>query len=405
MKHVKIIIIALAVFGLWFTFTNFLYISAVPSLFLAPLCVLFLFFPIQHKITYYLYLYVMISIISTFIYYPSSFSNFAFYRYDGNFLISYIPLLVLPFFAFKIDTQRILMPFAVFVVVLNVVALAAKYNYHFGNFHSFFVAHNAAGGFLSLICAFLICYYLEKRTFYTGILAVTSFYILFSTHSRGSLLGLILGLVAYFFIQYRKLLMPYLLLLAIILVQLYIVYTFYNTYESIDILKIRGYLQQNYEVKSSGEANIYIRVISDWPRAINCFLESPIFGTGFGSINDFPYQFERVIPNILGYVSTQEKMFNPSHAHHSFFHILGEQGIVGLVIFLNFWFYLYRYLLTKPKSITRNFLLLSYWTVTFSALTEHRLTTPATMIPFCIIFGLYVIQNNYDQKKVAQIAS
>src|SRR5215217_5986389 len=104
----KKILIIVTIIGLIGTVTNLIYISPIPSLFAA------IFFPIIliHRnnfpvLVFWLFLFFMYVLISTALYYPASFSNFRFYRYDGNFIISYLPLLVLPFFSYNLNLNKL----------------------------------------------------------------------------------------------------------------------------------------------------------------------------------------------------------------------------------------------------------------------------------------------------------
>jgi O-antigen ligase len=134
--------------------------------------------------------------------------------------------------------------------------------------------------------------------------------------------------------------------------------------------------------------NILLRVFYTFPRAYYLFQHSPVFGTGVGSFDDQPYQFQEIVPYVA-YNAQPQKTHSDNHAHHSYLHILAEQGIIGLLVFLFFWFYLFLYLLRlKHKPMIRDFLLVAFFTITFASFTEHRITTPSMMLPFTIPLGL-----------------
>lgn len=382
---------------LFFTFTNFVYFSAVPSVIFSPLILILLFSKSINKICFYLSIYFFVSFLSIILYHYQSFFSFSFFRFDGNFIISYMPLLILPFFNLNINLSKLLLFYFSIVLIINIIAIVQNFNFNGNHFHSFFVAHNAAGGFISIVCAYFFCNFLEKKKLFSILLLIISVYILYLTHSRGSLLGLALALISYYFWNKRQITLIYLLFLSLILFELWLIYQYYDVYLKIGSNNVLEYISNDLNINTVSKANIYIRLLSDWPRAVNCFLESPIFGTGFGSINDIPFRFKEITP-FFSYNSQEIKTFSSSHAHHSFFHILGEQGLFGLFIFLLFWISIFNYLKKQEKSIMRNFLILTFWTITFSSLTEHRITTPATMIPFCIILGLYIANQNYLKK-------
>lgn len=388
-------IIIIFIIGLFFSFTNFIYVSAVPSVIFIPF-VLFFLFSINKtlKITYYLYLYFFVSIFSTVIYHSKSFFNFNFYRFDGNFIISYLPLLILPYFSRLINLEKIVTHFFIFVIAINIILFFLEFNVNQGIFHSLFVAHNAAGGYFSIIFCFFFIKFINKKNYFNLVLLICSTFIFIVTYSRGSMIGAFLAIIIVFLINKNKIQTVCFVLVIIITFQIFLVTYHYQAYETIKRGSLNNYILNTLNIDNNRDANIYIRIIYDWPRAINCFLESPIFGTGFGSINDMPFKFKEITP-FFSYNSQEIKTFSSSHAHHSFFHILGEQGLFGLFIFLLFWNSIFNYLKKQEKSIMRNFLILTFWTISFSSLTEHRITTPATMIPFCIILGLYIANQNY----------
>jgi O-antigen ligase len=138
---------------------------------------------------------------------------------------------------------------------------------------------------------------------------------------------------------------------------------------------------------SYADPNTMDRALFLWPRATYLFLNSPIFGTGFGSYNDLPYHLSGMT-NVLEFNRPLTLTFSSSHAHNTYLHVLAETGLVGfgLLVFL---------LCTMWKDIdcirtpsVRLGLKIGFWMAVFSSLTEHRLFTPSEMLPFTILLGL-----------------
>ena len=113
-----------------------------------------------------LFSWIMMSVL---LYNASSLREFDFYRKDGNLFISYTVLLVLLFipFSVNIDTQRwtswifagfFLLSCIGFFLMPGETTDEGKSVHHF-----FFVSHNAAGGFYSVIAAVALGIYLQTK--------------------------------------------------------------------------------------------------------------------------------------------------------------------------------------------------------------------------------------------------
>jgi O-antigen ligase len=389
----KKLLLILAVVALLGTVTNFVYFSPLLTL-LLPLAIYVLNKEKLERPVAWLYGYLTIFLVSVAVYYPQSLVTFEFYRRDGNFLIAYAPLLILPLFSMKFDYYRMLRIFFVFAtglyaltfgwhLVQNYLVTGTGFTVFGGLFH----AQNAVGGFLAILGALAFAYWWRYRTRNYFLLFLFVFVILFLTYSRGSILGLALGIAGWFLAD-RRMFKTLILLIVIPVIltagSLFIGYPYYeNRMAGGDMATIE--MREDVETKNM---NILLRVFYTFPRAWYSFQHSPVVGTGVGSFDDLPYRFEEVMPLVATNAQPQ-KLHTDNHAHHSYLHILAEQGIVGLIIFLIFWYKLFLYLLNlKHKPIIRNFLLIAFFTITFASFTEHRITTPSMMLPFTIPLGL-----------------
>lgn len=417
MRISTLLYIALLI-GLFGTVTNLIFISPLPSLLaLAVLPYLLL----RHSVfviprfIYYLYIYFLFSLAGILIYYPASLVNFGFYRYDGNFIISYLPLLLIAFFSYNIPVDRLFKRFLVFATVVNGIAFALNlvltrfaaitdWNNPETYFHGFFKSTNGAGGFISIVLSLNIVLFLQERKRKWLLLILVNFVFLIATTSRGSMLGLIAGFAFYYFDRTNRQYLIRLALVAIVAVQCAVLsytYPLYDLYVRDADLSENGastYISPLVGEVSTKSANVAIRALETWPRAVDCFLHSPLVGTGFGSVNDIPLRYSG-LPYVVSLNDQPKKVFNDAHAHHSYLHILGEQGLIGLGIFLLFWYALYQYLRKGPESIVQKFLLVSYFNLSVMSFTEHRITSPSNALPLVIALCLYMLKRNFDAKK------
>ena len=153
-----------------------------------------------------LYAWVIASVL---LYNPASLLEFDFYRKDGNFFISYGVLFVFLFLPFSIDidihrwTVRafvffLLLSFVGFALMPGEVTEEGRLVHHF-----FFVSHNAAGGFYSVIGAIALGLYIQTRKKGYLFFTVCFLFFLYETDSRGSQLAFIAA-AGYGFFGFRK---------------------------------------------------------------------------------------------------------------------------------------------------------------------------------------------------------
>jgi len=215
-----------------------------------------------------------------------------------------------------------------------------------------------------------------------------------------------------FFLYARKSYLIALIFVAMAVVQVYLLVDTYPDYKkyvqsgpSKNIYEnYNRFAAQRFGPISTKLNNVYIRMYETWPRAVDSFLHSPLVGTGFGSLNDVPTKYETLVPYVVATNAQPDNVYNDSHAHHSYFHLLGEQGLIGLSLFLVFWRSVYRFILdNRYHAVTRNFLLISFFNLSIMSFTEHRITTPSNALPFVIVLCLYYVYVNY-QKKVQEEA-
>ena len=409
-KFFTLFLPALAIVSLFASTTNLIALSAVfPALMLLYVPALYFLYirnkqitilelAQQHHVTLFALFFYIISFASILLYDPQALSHFHFYRYDGNFIISYALFLVLPFSRHSLNLNKIILIFILFATLIH-FPLWIDFVLHHSSpyFHPLFHSTNAAGGFFALLLSLLIPFISnqwyqkeKKKSFYSLLLLSVLLYIyLFYTSSRGSMLGLMAGLLSWLAIKKQKTIIIKMMFIIIVMIQAFLIVKFYPLYQQkISYISYQNIRHQHYENKK--EENIYHRLLNDWPRAIDAFFRSPVVGYGFGSINDLPYENGNTSCYLFCFNSNKHITYSDAHAHHSYLHVLGEQGIIGLFFLILFWYHLYDYLSKQNKlPLLKDGLMLMYWTIIFSSFTEHRITTPSMLIPFSIVFWLY----------------
>jgi len=408
---------SLIIVGLFFTITNKVYISAFPAvvmlLILLVIMIKILYnsinknnnwgklrsFWFEYPISVFCGFFYLISLLSILIYYPDSLFTFSFYRYDGNFIISYAAFLFLPWFIYQGNIEKIFIRFILFATLINIPLFIYFLFDNYIYYHPLSSSTNAAGGFFSIIIATTLGYFFSNKNKLTLIIIILLSVFLFFTTSRGSMLGLLAGIVAWYCTDKKYLKwFPLLIIALTIAIQSFLLIKYYPYY-----LQQTSYLdyqnERNLKYKDKKEENIYNRLIDNWPRGWDSFTRSPLLGYGFGAVNDYPYPDREKTDGLFNYNQSKIKIFSSAHAHHSYLHILAEQGILGLICLSFLWYQIFIFL-KKNKQILwiRNGLLIGFWIIIFSSFTEHRITTPATILPYSLLFLLYYGKVKYNKE-------
>jgi len=325
--------------------------------------------------------------------------DYEFFRHDGNYFISFMPLMILPFLRkvdFNINFNKLIFTLitVVSIITFGIIILILINNFSCEErcnvCHFLFKAHNAAGGYymiLSLISFFYWKYYKKNKLFL--IFFIINFVALIMTYSRGSMIGFFLALIYYFLEVNNKNKLKHLLNITIAMTLGLIYYIGYSL--SINDIDISFY--------KSG--TIMDRVFNLWPRAIQDFFYSPLFGIGYTRYDDLPYNFYGI--KYVYYINISEYIkHTDAHAHNSFLHILAETGIIGLVL----WILLFRSIFKYTKKIfvesKYNYYFIKYGLIAiiFSGFTEHRWTTPAEVLPYTIYLSLFIILRKSNEKNI-----
>lgn len=399
----KMIIKYLVVISYLGTITNFIPLSVI-MLFFIPLSLFTIFFNGDAKfrrIEIYIITLFFYVIISTIFYAPDSFLDYDFYRKDGNFIISYLVLLFYVFlpYSLSINVDKLISQTLAIFAIISIIGIVAIPDEEVGVKHFFFVAHNAAGGFYSLIAGVAISYYLSTKQKKYAFYSILFFACLWMTNSRGSVLAILLTIAYWRFFNFRW---PGAAFLIFLLLQLALVLYTYPVW--VKMGKPLSYSEIDITAGLTMErAHTFLdRLYILWPRAFDNFLHSSLVGLGFSSYDDQWVRYDDIIPYMFSVKMDNIVVHTDAHAHNSTFAILAELGIIGYILFI----LLFSQILSKineMKNYNSNYalmLLFSFWSCVFSSGTEHRITTPSQMVPFFTLFGIGYVTYLHKRKKV-----
>lgn len=402
----KLCILALSFISLLGTVTNYVPLSAF-------ICSLFFLHPLflylakaQTKFllsVYFMYVFFMINV---FIYAPLSFLHYDFYRRDGNVFIAFLPLLIIGTLSLKIDVEKLTKYFLKWTTCIAAACMAYFLVSHHKNifvghniFFFLFHSHNAAGGFLALSASLALGFFaFEKKGRYLYLLMfLINAGACFLTYSRGSLAALLFAIFIVFVLRERYI-FP-ILLMSVVAMGFLLFWGYKVWLAHPGLAGISGIEEVSEEMplKMDRASTVVDRVFILWPRAVYLFLQSPIFGTGFGSYNDLPYQLFGV-QNVFMLNDSKNILFNSTHAHHSYLHVLCETGLFGLSLLVGVLVRMRRFIISLPSQTLRCGLLLAFWMNVWSSMTEHRLFTPSQMLPFIIILSLSLANFRFEKK-------
>jgi O-antigen ligase len=349
---------------------------------------------------------LLFCLLSLLLYDPAALLQYDFYRRDGNLfacLSSLLAICIIPGFR---SPTKVVLSFLVWVCATHLAYIVYHLLYDSESIYFFFFqAKNAAGGFLGTCIALsLPLYSIRGRYAIITLLLVICFLL---TDSRGSLLALLLSFSVYCLtpaMQLRALKSTLIVVpvLASVLFWLYAdrvehLYSAPNPRQFGEYHLFDGYMERGWTIVD--------RFGSIWPRAVHYFLSSPIVGLGYGSFND-PDK------DLVGYRGlwmrniSDARVYDDSHAHNTYLHLLAEVGVIGYALFGYFTVQMLRRLHRVSIAPLRNGLLLAFFTAIFASLTEHRFATPSQMMPFllCSIVvissenRLLVLQNRHRRK-------
>ncbi|WP_197060057.1 O-antigen ligase family protein [Sporocytophaga myxococcoides] len=171
-----------------------------------------------------------------------------------------------------------------------------------------------------------------KRSFYLKFLLILFLFALITSYTRGSWLALIVCIIFYILLNYKKVTLT--ISIGVIVITCFVGYLFNND-RYLDYASdytttifhegdIEGHLAATYSLKDvSGMERIY-----RWVAGANMVKEKPIMGSGPGTF--YPEYKKFAIDRFRTYVSNNPEQ---STTHNNFLLFLTEQGLVGFLLF------------------------------------------------------------------------
>ncbi|MDR3623868.1 MAG: O-antigen ligase family protein [Chlamydiales bacterium] len=394
-RNARLVVFTIICMSLLFTLTNLIPLSLTFGVLIILLPALLLGQKTWHPILIITSVLLFYFLCWTLIYSPSAFLDYSFYRRDGNVFATLLPIVLFGAMCFPMDVEKLA---EYFVYIVSSINFIAALGYKFfgigqelaGSCYCFmFLTHNAAGGFLAMLSALSLALWLRNKTTPLLLIVIGNLTTLYMSDSRGSVLALVGAVFMHYVLKERHIKKIMTLVVIITVVTISITYTLWDSYgrdlnySTADMDSIEQNVQLNFERSYT----FVDRVLFLWPRAVYLWLYSPVFGTGFGSYNDLPYNLEG-LEHIFMINIPKEYIYSDGHAHHTFFHILAETGLLGFLFTLLFLVTMHRFILSLNSSFLRSSLGLMFWVAVWSSMTEHRLFTPSQMLPFTILLGL-----------------
>lgn len=312
-----------------------------------------------------------------------------FYRYDFSIILSLSPLFL--FFIIKkrinFSYNKLVNYFVILIVLINLpISIFQFINQGYAT--GFLSSTNSFGGFLiSVIFLSLFTFKTYSNRFMLRLFILPSLIImLFLTKSMGSIYAVLLSYFCLIFLKRNRFAIPISLIFFNVLITIFLSLANYSIYfDNYNFTSDNRFERADFEnIKKS---NIYHRMHVYIPSAFHASSISPIFGIGIGKYNDIPWNFNKL--DVVKFNTNIDYSFNNIHAHNSFLSILATSGLLGLILFLNFWINFFK----KINSIDNKDVLLTYnliyFALTFASFTGDRLSSPTNLAPFLFFFTVY----------------
>ena len=325
----------------------------------------------------------------------SSLFNNNFWRGEGRCFFFYLPLLALPMMRMRQRDLRFIVR-VIRVLTLVGAALSCLWLLGFGHlfqaevdaetgerstsvyFVGLLTSHTGAGAFWATVTAFLLAYSLRTRDRYCQALSVVAGVLTLGTGGRAATLGLI-AVVGWLALQGNlitrrtlRFALPVGIFVAVggwgifLLVpdvssrmaELFSTETFSAVNHTIEEPTLGDASGFFYSGANLEHHNLVIRVFL-WKYSLQLFRRSPVVGIGFGRFNDTNLEFAG-FPKLVSMAVDGERYFgsgirweraqlmtSTGNAHNSYLHTLAETGVIGILLLLCLWYWMYSHCRTS----------------------------------------------------------
>ena len=344
---------------------------------------------------------------------PADLLNLGFFDGDGKIFVAYLPLLFFTLMPVNMRYVHSALKSAMVIGGYAIGLFVIWWFYHpkflsggtADDFVGFHAMHNTAGLFFGVLATLFLIIGLEPRRWALVFLAGGLVFVVFGTASRQALVAFAVALLWYLVSNWRiRSLITGALIILITLVSLPIVapQTFQRTKDvftdevvssAILTAQRRQWMAGRERLYVGENHNLMVRMLY-WTYAGRLFIDSPIFGIGFGRFNDMNTGF--IGHRGLVYFATKgDRVISDLSAHNSYLHLLAELGVTGLTLLLLVWLMIFRSLGIARKrlvgaGLTHAYLFACQGLIVFvlvGALFDHGLGAPSLIIPVGIFVG------------------
>ncbi|HUY13360.1 MAG TPA: O-antigen ligase family protein [Terriglobia bacterium] len=344
--------------------------------------------------------------------------SFQFLRNDGAPLVTYPLLIFLLGWRLKPKFVRGYWLFCVFVVsLLGLIGSALTLHLPYAEsvfgwmgleffdrslgtrtFFGWYHAHNTGGGVFALTALLPLAFLQVEELRWNRRAVIWAMFLacvvsLLLTYSRGSYLGFLTG--AAFIIPVRKFskVVKAAILLGVPMLSVML-------FTSSVLNRIDTITDPHY---GTNAARFVI-----WGEAIHDFELSPLIGIGFGRFNDDELDFKG--QKGVVYVAVGGRIENnDGHAHNSFLHFLAEGGIVGMVLTVGIWWWVWKEISFFQKRFPKSKLRALHcaakaWipAIMVMSMTEHILGRGSVILLLMSLSGLVLASSRGELEAVKQ---
>ena len=148
-------------------------------------------------------------------------------------------------------------------------------------------------------------------------------------------------------------------------------------------------VEKTYKLENLSDDTSIIQRLSFYKKSISLYNEKPLYGNGLGS---WKYK------SLENEISDNNNILVPYYTHNDFLQILMETGLIGLVIYLIFFFLLIRNILSFRTNKTFTPLILVLVLVTFNSMINFPIHRTQEYIPFIICCSFIFSKREFNEK-------
>ena len=148
-------------------------------------------------------------------------------------------------------------------------------------------------------------------------------------------------------------------------------------------------VEKTYKLENLSDDTSIIQRLSFYKKSISLYNEKPLYGNGLGS---WKYK------SLENEISDNNNILVPYYTHNDFLQILMETGLIGLVIYLIFFFLLIRNILSFRTNKTFTPLILVLVLVTFNSMINFPIHRTQEYIPFIICCSFIFSKRDFNEK-------